>query len=311
VQPAAAPRPTISEAVDGASPGTRNVLPLGDNVCVTLSPAKTDWNSFARATASQKWRKQSAAMGRDMTQAIIEAAGVAPGMRVLDVACGTGEPAISLAMLLRDSGEVTGVDISTAPLKIAEQRAVERELTNTRFQQADVHSLPFDDNSFDRVTSRLGVMFFTDLPRALREIHRVLKPQGTATLLAWGAAEQQPYFQATIGTILRVLPASMPDSADKMFAFGEADVLAQALRRAEFARVEEQFVTVPWTWPGTPEEVWEYFQDVAVPFAPLFQSIPRERRGEIDHAVLREIARYYDGAEIKFTATANITTAVK
>lgn len=109
-------------------------------------------------------------MGSDMTQAIVEAATVQPGMRVLDIACGTGEPAISLAALLAGKGEVVGVDVSPAPLKIAEERALQRGLANASFQQADAHELPFPDNSFDRITSRLGVMFFSDLPRALSEM---------------------------------------------------------------------------------------------------------------------------------------------
>src|SRR6478672_4927167 len=146
-----------------------NVTTLGEN---------TDWNSFGRANASQKWRRQSAAMGNDMTRAIVEAAQVRPGMRVLDIACGTGEPAISIAQLLAGSGDVVGIDISPSPLKIAAERATQRGLSNVTFQQADAHQLPFADNTVDRITSRLGVMFFSDLPRALSEMRRVLKPSG-------------------------------------------------------------------------------------------------------------------------------------
>lgn len=278
---------------------------------MTHPEANPDWNSFSRANASQQWRKQSASMGRDMTQAIVAAAQVAPGMSVLDVACGTGEPAISLAMLLKGSGEIMGVDISPGPLKIAEERAVQLGLANMKFQRADAHNLPFPDNSFDRVTSRLGVMFFSDLPRALGEIRRVLRPGGRTTLLAWGTMEQ-PYFQTTVGTLLRLLPGlSVPDSGRKMFAFGSPDTLPQLLRDAGFAAVEENFLTVPWTWPGQPEEVWQYFQEVTVPFAALLQSIPEAQREQTDAGVVRAIARYYDGKEIKFTATVNITSACK
>jgi SAM-dependent methyltransferase len=284
--------------------------PVRDNVSMALPANSTDWNSFGRATASQKWRRQSAAMGSDMTRAIVEAAQVAPGMRVLDLACGTGEPAISLAALV-GSGEVVGVDLSPEPLKIAAERAVQRGLANATFQQADAHYLPFPDNSFDRITSRLGVMFFSDLPQAIAEMHRVLQPGGKAVLLVWGPMDQ-PYFATTIGTVLRLLPGiDLPESGRKMFALGQGGVLTQTLRQAGFSGVEEKLATVPWTWPGTPEEVWEYFQDVAVPFAPLLQSIPAERRAEIDAEVLRSIARYYDGSSIKFTATVNIAVAVK
>jgi len=278
---------------------------------VTTLQENADWNSFGRANASQKWRRQSAAMGNDMTRAIVAAAQVQPGMRVLDIACGAGEPAISIAQLLAGSGDVVGIDISSSPLKIAAERATQRGLSNVTFQQADAHQLPFANNSFDRITSRLGVMFFSDLPRALSEIRRVLKPAGRAILLVWGPMDQ-PYFQTTIGTILRMLPGvATPESGRKMFALGDNGVLSDALRQARFSQVKEELVTVPWTWMGTPEEVWEYFQDVTVPFASLIQSIPAARRGEIDAEVVKAISQYYDGASIKFTATVNIAIAVK
>lgn len=276
-----------------------------------MSSKALDWNSFGRSNASQRWRKQSAAMGSAVTEAIVAAAKIEPGLRVLDIACGTGEPAISIATLLAESGEVVGVDISGAPLEIARQRAEQRGMKNTRFEQADVHHLPFEDDSFDRVTSRLGIMFFADLPNALREMHRVLKPGGRITLLAWGVMGQ-PYFSSTIGTLLRQMPGSdMPEAARKMFAFGQPGLLPGKLRVAGFSAVQESFVTVPWTWPGTAGEAWDYFKEVTVPFAPLLNSVPPERRAEVDVAVVKAISEYAQGDEIRFTAKVNITTAEK
>ena len=272
---------------------------------------RPDWNSFSRANASQKWRKQSAAMGSGMTEAIVAAAKVAPGMHVLDIACGTGEPSITIARLLQGTGEVVGIDLSAGPLAIAGERARQHGLSNVRFQEADVHHLPFPDNSFDRITSRLGVMFFADLPRALREMHRVLKPGGRVTLLAWGKFDQ-PYFATTIGTVLKMLPDVELSSAGKnMNKFGTAGVLAGAMREANFVLVEENLNYVPWTWPGAAEEVWEYFQDVAVPFQPTLHAIPDQRKGEIDKAVLDAIKKYQVGDELRFTAHVNITSATK
>ncbi|HEY7403264.1 MAG TPA: methyltransferase domain-containing protein [Candidatus Angelobacter sp.] len=284
---------------------------MRDNERVTASHANADWNSLARAHASQKWRTQSAAMGIHLTEAIVEAARVETGMRVLDIACGTGEPSISIAGLLRGSGDVTGIDISPEPLKIAEERARERGFTNIRFQQGDAHALPFADESFHRITSRLGVMFFAEPQRAFREMWRVLKPGGTATLLTWGPMDQ-PYFKTTIGTVLRLMPGSaIPAAGLKVFSFAESGALAGALRQAKFSRADEQFFTLPFPWPDAPEELWKYFQSVAVPFAPVLESIPAARRAEVDQEVLREIGHYYDGQTVKFTATVNITIAVK
>jgi ubiquinone/menaquinone biosynthesis C-methylase UbiE len=196
-------------------------------------------------------------MGRHMTKAIVAEAKVELGVYALDVACGTGEPAISIALLLNGTGLVFGVDISPEPLKIAQQRARERSLVNVRFQQADVHSLPFAGASFDRVTCRLGIMFFSDLARALGEIHRVLKPGGAAG----------------------------------------------------FCSIEEEFRVLPWSWPGTPEEVWDYFQEVTVPFRPLLEAIPSEQRGKVNSEVLRAITPYYDGVQVNFTATVCLASA--
>lgn len=275
------------------------------------SSPKADWDRFGRAQAARQWRKQSADMGRNVTELIVEAAGAEPGMRILDVACGTGEPSISLARLLDGTGEVVGIDISPEAIKVAQERVAGHRLTNAQFQIADAHQLPFPDNTFDRITSRLGVMFFADLPRALEEMGRVLKPHGRIALLAWGPMEQ-PYFDTMAGTVLRTLPgASLPGSVQSMFAFGNAGALSHALNAAGFKSIGERFETVPWTWPGAPEEVWEYFQETAVPFGPLLKAIPPDRRTEADEAVLSAISKYYDGKEIKFTATVNVTLAAK
>jgi SAM-dependent methyltransferase len=248
-------------------------------------------------------------MGRPMTEAIVAEAKVEPGMRVLDVACGTGEPAISLALLLQGTGLVLGVDISSQPLRLASQRARERGLGNVSFQQADVHHLPFPASHFDRVTCRLGVMFFSDVARALRELRRVLKPGGRITLLVWGPM-QQPYFESTLGTILRTVPGStLPASGRQMFRFGEAGTLVAALAAAGFSSIEEQFRIVPWSWPGTPEEVWDYFQEVTVPFRPLIDAIPNHQRAVVQAQVLEAIRRHYDGAQVNFTATICLASA--
>jgi ubiquinone/menaquinone biosynthesis C-methylase UbiE len=267
------------------------------------------WNGFARVNASERWRRQSAAMGRPMTEAIVAEAQVQAGMQVLDIASGSGEPAISLAALLGGTGRVVATDISPGPLKIAEQRARERGLNNMEFVPADVQQLPFSDGVFDRATSRLGVMFFPDLPRALREIRRVLKPGGRVSFLAWGAM-RQPYFDATLGSVLRLLPElKLPESGLRMFQFAEAGVLSGALQQAGFHDAREIFQEVPWNWPGTPEDLWEWFRAVTIPFQSLLQAIPVERQDEVNAQVIDVLRRYYNGREVEFAASIVLAVA--
>ncbi len=76
-------------------------------------------------------------------------------------------------------------------------------------------------------------------------------------------------------------PVLVPGGADP-FKFGRPGSLSAELRKAGFANVEEETKSLPWTWPGTAEEVWEQAQAVATPFLPLLQRVPAERRDEID-----------------------------
>lgn len=269
--------------------------------------AEQIWDDFARLNAGERFRRQSAEMGSHATKAIVEAAQIAPGMHVLDVACGAGEPAISLAEVLRERGDVIGVDMAAGPLEVARQRAAQRGLTNLHFQQADVHALGFRGESFDRVTSRLGVMFFSNPVHALGEMRRVLRTGGRIALLVWSGIEQ-PYFQMTIGTILRLRPEfEVPPAARQMLQYGEVGRLAAQLTEAGFRDVHEQLHNINWDWHGTPEELWDYFRSVTMPFRPLIEKV--ESDAEVNEAVLAAIRPHYDGEYVRIQAQMVIATA--
>jgi ubiquinone/menaquinone biosynthesis C-methylase UbiE len=271
--------------------------------------AEQIWDSFARINAGERFRAQSAEMGAAVTEAVVEAAHIVPGLRVLDIACGSGEPAISISTQLRDSGTVTALDQAAAPLEVARERARAHGLDNVEFLQCDVHVLPFADESFDRVTSRMGVMFFADLAGALAEVHRVLRPGGRAALIAWGPMEQ-PYFETTIGTLRRLHPElEVPTGARGMFKFGEAETLGRALREAGFRAVEEELRRLPWDWHGSPEEVWEYFRSVTVPFRPLLEKVENDL--EACGAVVAALHERFDGDYVRFEAQMVLATAEK
>jgi SAM-dependent methyltransferase len=269
----------------------------------SFSNSNPQWGSSYRLIASEKWKAKSAAMGRDVTDALVEYARPKSGMNILDLASGTGEPAISLASRVGFEGHVTALDLSSDLLAIAAERAQQRGLKNFSTQQADAHQLPFPDQSFDLVTSRFGVMFFQDCERALREVNRVLKPGARACFLAWGPFEQ-PYWSSTIGVVVDHVggPAIAPGGPDP-FRFCNPGSLSSVMRKAGFGNVKEETRTVPWTWPGTAEEVWEQAQAVATPFLPLLQRIPVGKKDAIDQNAITAIQQHADGDSIKFGAT--------
>jgi len=276
----------------------------------SLSNSNPQWGVSYRLIASEKWKAKSAAMGRDVTEALVEYARPKPGMKVLDLASGTGEPAISLAARVGSEGHVTALDLSSELLEIATERAHQRGLTNFSTQQADAHQLPFSDQSFDLVTSRFGVMFFQDCEKALREVHRVLKPGARACFLVWGPFEQ-PYWSSMMGVVVKHVggPAIVPGGPDP-FKFAQPGTLSSVLQKAGFSNVEEQTKSLPWTWPGTAEEVWQQAQAVATPFLPLLQRVPVEKREGVDHEVITAIQQYADGDSIKFGAVVALVSGM-
>ena len=143
-----------------------------------------EWTGDRTVAAWRKWHAQIAAFTRGATDAILEAAQLRSGMRVLDLASGVGDPALSLAREVAPSGQVTATDLGPGMISLAEELARKKSITNIEFHEASAESLPFADKSYDVLTCRFGVMFFPDLPKALRECYRVLKPGGRAAFVA-------------------------------------------------------------------------------------------------------------------------------
>ena len=255
-----------------------------------------------RAAGFRKWKTQEEMQGRAGTQILLRSARVKPGMQVLDLASGAGDPALALAEMVGPDGHITATDLVPEMLVVAEEFARERGLTNLSFQQADAEALPFPDHSFDAVTCRLGVMFFPNVQRALGEIRRVLNPGGCAAFLAWGPLEQD--LQARIPReVLKKYVQALPPAAGAPDArsFATAGTLSIALRQAGFKNVQEESPTVPWPWPGPPEQYWERERDAGATRRLVERLVP-EQRERVEAEVIESIRQFYDGQQVNFTA---------
>ncbi len=241
-------------------------------------------------------------MGSAVTQALVEYARPEAGMKVLDLACGTGEPGISLAQCVGADGHVTASDLSQELLEIAAQRARVKKLENFTTEQADAHRLPFADHCFDLATCRFGVMFFRDPGRALAELRRVLKPGARACFAVWGPIEQ-PYWQTTMKIVHQHAGGTLlePEGADP-FRYSRPGSLPELLRAAGFHDVDETMKNVPWVWPGEAEEVFEYVCSVTVPFRPMLERVAEAEWPKIRAEAKVAIEQYRVGNEIRFGA---------
>jgi demethylmenaquinone methyltransferase / 2-methoxy-6-polyprenyl-1,4-benzoquinol methylase len=133
-------------------------------------------NSVMTAGLHHRWRSRAA-----------DLANVGPGDRVLDVATGTGDLALELERRVGPGGEVVGSDFSERMLELARAKA-----PSIRFEQGNALDLPYEDDSFDAATVGFGARNFSDLPRGLREMARVVRPGGRVVILEITTPERPP-----------------------------------------------------------------------------------------------------------------------
>ena len=183
---------------------------LESKVAEFKNRVQKEWAGDDTAAAWQKHYPDMREQLGPVTQALVNAAAPRPGMSILDLASGTGEPSLSLARLVAPGGKVTATDLSPHMLEALSKNAKAEGITNIDTKACDAHNLPFPDATFDLVTSRFGVMFFAETDRALNEIKRVLKPGGAIAFLVWGALMPGSYFGAAAMPYMRRL-AVKPD----------------------------------------------------------------------------------------------------
>ena len=221
-----------------------------------MAPDRTfDPVAFKDATREQ-WQKAAVAWYRwtptlqrwldPVTETMLRLARIGPADRVLDVAAGAGEPALSAATRVGPSGYVLATDISANILVFAEQVARERGLTNVETRVMDGENLDLPDSSFDAALSRLGLIYFPDRDRGLGEMHRVLRPGGRVVAASFTSPEANRFFSIPISIIRKRAQLAPPVPGQPgPFSLGAPGVLEGALRRAHFENVEIQVLVAP------------------------------------------------------------------
>lgn len=198
---------------------------------------RAHWND-----RSAKWAA-TAAQGRSaddsFNQMIIAEADIRPGEDVLDIASGTGDPAISIALSLDGKGTVTACDLTQRMLETARGRVETLDIPVMRYVAADMTALPFADASFDCVTCRFGIMFPDDRAAAAREARRVLRPGGRVAYVVWGPYDENPPFYVLRRAIAEYF-GEEEGPVPPRHSLGGPGQLEEILRAGGFDTVEER-----------------------------------------------------------------------
>jgi len=267
-----------------------------------------------RKTA-QYWTKYGdtiAGMFAPLTEAMIDRAGIHTGQSVLDVAGGAGEPSLTIAERVGPSGSVMCTDAIAEMVEAARREANRRGLQNVQFQQCTADSLPFPDNSFDVVVSRLGAMFFPDSLGSMREMLRVLKPGGSLTFAVWYKSDVNPFCYLVSGVMDQHIKAATPDpNAPNAFRFAEPGKLADVMKRAGAIDVRDEIVSFDIEAPLSALEFWTMRAQTSDTLREKLAKLPASEQTQIAAEVQYAVAEFFPANQMKFPAQMLIATGKK
>ena len=189
-------------------------------------------------------------MFRPFEDLLVQQVPAGSGWSMLDVGCGTGATTLALARRTSPGGRAVGIDISEPMITLARQRA-ESEGSAASFLVADAQTHIFEP-SFDLVTSRFGVMFFSDPVAAFANLKTSLRPGGTLAAIAWRAAAENPFMttaERAAAPLLPDMPARRPDGPGQ-FAFADRGKVTSILNESGWAEVDLQPLDIACALPA-------------------------------------------------------------
>ena len=207
-----------------------------------------DWVSRWRGEEGRHWRSEAARydeINRVFGEALIDAAHLSPGERVLDVGCGAGAIALEAARRVHPGGAVLAVDISPDLVAVARDRVASAGAEEVVLVEADAAAYPYDEEAFDVLVSRNGLMFFNDPEAALVNLARALRPGGRIVFTAPQALDRNPWIMvAGAAAAPHVgIPAGVAPGQPGPLGLADSSFIADVLERAGFTAVEIKELT--------------------------------------------------------------------
>lgn len=269
---------------------------------------KEIWNRFSPGW--KKWDDLTMNFLKPIGDEIIQLINPKDADVVLDVASGTGEPGLTIATKLR-GGLVVATDLSEGMLEVAREKAARRGIKNFETIATDVSELPFQDNSFDLISCRLGFMFFPDMLIAAKEMVRVLRPGGRISAAAWNVPERNFWASATLSVINKNMQLLPPvPGGPGLFRCAKSGLIADLFRQAGLKNISEKEVSAKLN-TGSTEVYWNFMTEVVAPVVAALSTADAAMKSKIRSEVFETVNKKYPHGKIAIDANALVIYAEK
>jgi ubiquinone/menaquinone biosynthesis C-methylase UbiE len=218
------------------------------------------------AAGWQAWWETIERGAQKVSDKIVQLAEIKSGDRVLDIATGIGEPAVTAARKVIPNGKVVAIDISPQMLAIARTRAILLGLDSImEFRESDGEKLDLPDQTskFDAILSRWGLMFFPNLPAALVRIRQMLITNGRLSAAVWSTPSKVPLIDLAFASVRKQINATAPPpGAPGPFALADIETLKQLFSQAGFKDIKVETFQITFEFES-PESYTKYIQQTA------------------------------------------------
>jgi enediyne biosynthesis protein CalE5 len=254
---------------------------------------RDQWNGAAAG-----WNEHSDFMDKYagvVSERLVEMARVMTGDRVLDVACGYGEPSLTAARKVGPEGSVVATDISAEMLEFGRKRAAANDVENIEFMQSDANSLDFPSESFDAAVSRWGIIFDPDGEGAAAKVRGFVKPGGRFAISSWGPPERVPFLAIPMKTAMEKLeiPPPPPGTPGPLSRPTE-EAIGGLLEGGGLSNVEVEEFEIDFEL-DSPEQFTEFTKAIAAPIVAMISPHPEDVQRETWNAITEAVRERADG----------------
>ena len=261
----------------------------------TSDAAKTgqqkNWDSVA--TGWQRWWKIFEKGGQKVSDKLVALGGIKSGQRVLDVATGIGEPALTACRMVGKSGYVLATDISPEMLAIGRKRARHEGLNNIDFKVGDAATIDLPASYFDAALCRWGLMFFPNLSIALDNIRKSLVSDGKFAVAVWTEPSRVPQLNIAMSIVREYLHLPLPPKEfPGPFSLADVNKLKNLLLQADFNDIKSENIRVTFEFDSAQDYV-RFTQDIAAPVNQMLANETTEKKDEIWNIVADKVKSEY------------------
>jgi len=263
---------------------------------------KNSWDSVA--SGWQKWWKTIESGAQTVSDKMVELAEVRAGQRVLDIATGIGEPAITAGKIVGKEGHVTATDISPQMLAIGQERARSLGLQEImEFVQSDAENLKLKtDDKFDTILCRWGLMFLPNLDTALSNIHGKLVSGGRFAAAVWSEPSKVPFISLSMDTARKHLGTLPGQGLPGPLSLADVDILKKSFDKAGFVDIQTEKIPVIFAFDSA-EDYTKFNQDIVAPIRTILSKEPETKKQQVWNDVTEQAKLKYsdpDSGRVKF-----------